>query len=92
MDHSRRDYYIIQARNRYRTICRVRKWFSCFLLCYTQLLLKYDSCKSKGCCRGYSQAVVTKLLDRGTTQAIGIVSDTVHSSDGFASVRPNFQK
>lgn len=67
---------IIQAQNRYRTILRDTKMV---LMLSTMLhsiaVGNMIPARVKVVAVDISQAVVTKLLDRGTTQAIGIVSD-----------------
>jgi lysine-ketoglutarate reductase/saccharopine dehydrogenase-like protein (TIGR00300 family) len=67
---------IIQAQNRYRAILRDTKMV---LMLSTMLhsiaVGNMIPARVKVVAVDISQAVVTKLLDRGTTQAIGIVSD-----------------
>jgi lysine-ketoglutarate reductase/saccharopine dehydrogenase-like protein (TIGR00300 family) len=67
---------IIQAQDRYRTILRDTKMV---LMLSTMLhsiaVGNMIPARVKVVAVDISQAVVTKLLDRGTTQAIGIVSD-----------------
>jgi hypothetical protein len=67
---------IIQAQNKYRSILRNTKMV---LMLSTMLhsiaVGNMIPARVKVVAVDISQAVVTKLLDRGTTQAIGIVSD-----------------